>query len=80
MEPANIKARRLLGDILSEEGKKEKAWSEYLPVLDDMLLDENYDAAIKLLKSFKDIDPIETGKRLVSLYTQLENSPGITGT
>jgi tetratricopeptide (TPR) repeat protein len=77
MEPANIRARRLLGDIYLRTGEKEKAWSEYLPVLDEMLLDENYDAAIEILISFKDIDPIETGKRLVSLYTQLNDSPAV---
>jgi tetratricopeptide (TPR) repeat protein len=71
IEPTNIKARRLLGDIYIKEGKKEKAWTEYLPVLDDMLLGENYNDAIKLLDSFKDVDPIETRKKLVSLYTQL---------
>ena len=71
LAPANIKARRLLGDIYLKEGKKEKAWTEYLPVLDDMLLGENYSDAIKLLESFKDVDPIETRKKLVSLYTQL---------
>ena len=71
MEPANIRARRLLGDIYLKTGDKAKAWSEYLPVLDEMLLDENYNDAIQILTSFKDIDPIETGKRLVSLYTQL---------
>lgn len=77
MEPANIRARRLLGDIYRKTGDKEKAWSEYLPVLDEMLLDEDYDAAIEILTSFKDIDPIETGKRLVSLYTQLNDSPSV---
>jgi tetratricopeptide (TPR) repeat protein len=71
IEPANIKARRLLGDIYLNEGDREKAWTEYLPVLDEMILDEKYDDAIKLLDSFKDIDPLETGKRLVSLYRQL---------
>jgi tetratricopeptide (TPR) repeat protein len=71
VEPANIKARRLLGDMYLKEGDKEKAWAEYLPVLDEMILDEKYDDAIKLLEPFKDIDPLETGKRLVSLYRQL---------
>ena len=74
MEPANIRARKLLGDIYIEEDDKEKAWSEYLPVLDDMLLEENYSDAIKLLESFKSIDPVETRKRLVSLYKQLGES------
>jgi tetratricopeptide (TPR) repeat protein len=74
MEPANIRARKLLGDIYIEEDDKEKAWSEYLPVLDDMLLEENYSDAIKLLESFKSIDPVETRKRLVSLHKQLGES------
>jgi tetratricopeptide (TPR) repeat protein len=71
IEPANIRARRLLGDIYLNEGDRENAWSEYLPVLNEMILNEKYDDAIKLLESFKDIDPLETGKRLVSLYRQL---------
>jgi tetratricopeptide (TPR) repeat protein len=74
-EPGNIRARRLLGDIYVKEGDREKAWSEYLSVLDEILLDENYEDAIKLLESFRDIDRVETGKRLVSLYIQLGDSP-----
>ncbi|MBE0425248.1 MAG: tetratricopeptide repeat protein [Nitrospirae bacterium] len=77
IEPANLKSRRLLGDIYIKEGDREKAWTEYLPVLDEILLDEKYDDAIELLESFKDVDPIETGKRLVSLYMQLGEHPQI---
>jgi tetratricopeptide (TPR) repeat protein len=40
-----------------------------------MILQEKYDDAIKILESFKDIDPIETGRRLVSLYKQLGEKP-----
>lgn len=77
IEPAHIKARKLLGEIYIKEGKRDKAWSEYLPILNEMILDVKYDDAIKLLESFKDIDPLETGKRLVSLYKQLgENLQG----
>jgi tetratricopeptide (TPR) repeat protein len=72
IEPANIKARRLTGDIYTKTGDRTQAWSEYLPVLDDMMLEEKYDDAIHLLESFKDIDPLETGKRLVSLYRQID--------
>jgi tetratricopeptide (TPR) repeat protein len=77
LEPANIRARRLLGDLYVKEGDREKAWPEYLSVLDEILLDENYEDAIKLLESFKDIDRVETGKRLVSLYIQLGDSPRV---
>jgi tetratricopeptide (TPR) repeat protein len=71
IEPANIKARRILGDIYIKEGNKEKAWSEYSAVLDEILLEDNYEDAIKLLANFRDMAPLETGKRLVSLYMQL---------
>lgn len=77
IEPSNIKAKRLLGDAYLKEGQKDKAWAEYLPVIDEMLLDEKFDDAIELLESFKHIDPVETGKRLVSLYIQLGEYPQI---
>lgn len=71
IEPSNINVKRFLGEIYIREGEREKAWAEYLPVLDEMILDGKYDDAIKLLTSFKDIDPVETCKRLASLYRQL---------
>jgi len=71
IEPANIRARRLIGDIYIKQGDRVKAWEEYLPLLDEMILEEKYGDAINLLESFKDIDPLETGKRLVSLYRQI---------
>jgi tetratricopeptide (TPR) repeat protein len=77
LEPKNAKARRLLGEIYLKEGRKENAWEEYLIVLDDMILQEKYNDAIKILESFKEIDPIETGRRLVSLYKQLGEKPHI---
>ncbi len=75
IEQANIRARRLIGDVYIKRGDRQQAWAEYLPVLDEMLLDENYEDAIKTLENFKDIDPVETGRRLVSLYRQVEDNP-----
>lgn len=68
VEPANAKARKMRGDLYAREGERHKAWQEYLPVLDEILLDENEMDALRLLDSFSDIDPIETGKRLVTLF------------
>lgn len=70
IEPANIMAARLFGEIYIKKGDREKAWTKYLNVLDEMILDMNSDDAIKLIEFFKDIDPLETGKRLVTLYRQ----------
>ena len=69
-EPANLRARKMLGDLYVKEGNRHRAWDEYLPVLDDILLEENHEKAIRMLESFRDIDPVETGKRLVTLFMQ----------
>jgi tetratricopeptide (TPR) repeat protein len=70
-EPSNLRARRILGDLHMKGGNRNLAWEEYLPVLDDILLEEQHDEAIRLLESFQDIDPVETGKRLVTLFMQM---------
>jgi len=70
-EPDNIGARRLLGDIYLQSGDKENAWKEYLPMIDAMILEEKYGESIELLESFRDFDPLETGKRLASLRRKL---------
>ncbi len=64
----NMRAMRLLGDVFLKEGSRGKAWESYLPVIDEMILQGDYDDPIRLLGSFRDIDPLETGRRLVSLY------------
>ncbi|NJD56699.1 MAG: tetratricopeptide repeat protein, partial [Nitrospirae bacterium] len=71
-DPNNVSARRMLGDIYLRGGATENAWQQYLPVLDAVLTDENYENAISLLEPFKPLDPVETGKRLISLFRQLE--------
>lgn len=73
IEPNHLMARRLLGEIYLKQGAQEKALEEYLPVIDDLILRENLDESIRLLEPFKKIDPVETGKRLVSLYRQLRD-------
>ena len=67
----NIKARSLLGELYLKEGLQEKAWQEFSVVLDKLTLEEQYDNAINLLNNFREIEPIETGKRLISLYKQI---------
>jgi tetratricopeptide (TPR) repeat protein len=70
IEPANLRAQKMLADLYLKEGNRQKAWEEYLPVLDDILLEENHDDAVNLLESFREVDPVETGKRLVTLFMQ----------
>jgi tetratricopeptide (TPR) repeat protein len=70
IDPANLTAAKLSGQIYIKKGDREKAWREYLNVLDELLLDMNSNDAITFVESFKDIDPIETGKKLVTFYRQ----------
>ena len=70
-EPKNIKARIMLGEQYLKAGEREFAWAQYLPILDEVLLDQKFEDAISFLNTFRSIEPIETGKRLVSLYKQL---------
>lgn len=70
-DPGNTRAAMLLGDIFLDAGQKDKAWTEYLPVIDDMIMREKYEDAVRVLEDFREIDPLECGKRLVSLHRQL---------
>lgn len=73
-EPSNLYARRLLGDVYIKQNDMAKAWQEYNTVLDEMIFKENYAEAINTLNMFKEIDPIESRRKLVSLYKQLRDN------
>jgi tetratricopeptide (TPR) repeat protein len=75
IDPGNLKPRRLLGEMYLREGAKDKAWVEYLPVIDGIIAEEKYEEAVSLLRPFKGAEPLETGRRLVSLYRQLGETP-----
>ncbi len=66
----HLGAKRLLGETYVRKGMKEKAWEEYLPVIDNLIVENKNDEAARLLGDFREIDPIETGRKLVSLYRQ----------
>ncbi len=72
IDPKNVKARRMLGDIYLRAGSTEKAWEQYLPILDDILTGQKHEDAVSLLETFKPIDPVETGKHLISLFRELD--------
>ncbi|MEC4675655.1 MAG: tetratricopeptide repeat protein, partial [Nitrospirota bacterium] len=71
IEPDNLKSRKLLGEIYLKEGLKEKAWEQYLPVLDEIILEAKYEDAIQFLESFREVDAIGTGRKLALLYRQI---------
>lgn len=78
-EPSNITARKLLGEVYLKEGDKQKAWEEYSRVIDEIVFEEKIDEAIDTLLMFRDIEPVETRKKLVSLYKQKGDSEAAFG-
>lgn len=78
-EPSNITARKLLGEVYLKEGDKQKAWEEYNRVIDEIIFEEKIDEAIDTLLMFRDIEPVETRKKLVSLYKQKGDSEAAFG-
>ncbi len=71
IEPNDLKSRKLLGEIYLKEGLKEKAWEQYLPVLNEIILEAKYEDAIQFLEAFREVDAIETGRKLAFLYRQI---------
>jgi tetratricopeptide (TPR) repeat protein len=77
IEPKHLGARRLLGNIYLKQGEVQKAWEAYLPVIDEIILQQSPEESVRLLESFKEADPIQAGKRLVPLYRQLREDDKI---
>ncbi|MDP2166906.1 MAG: tetratricopeptide repeat protein, partial [Thermodesulfovibrionales bacterium] len=73
-EPGNMAAKRLLGDVYLKIGNMEKAWEEYNPVIDEMIFKSNYGEAVEVLNTFKEIDPVESSRKLISLFNQVGDS------
>lgn len=69
-DPNNIEARRIVGEICLREGDPEAAWKEYEPVLDELIFRGKFDEAIEILATFKEVEPIEARRKLVSFYKQ----------
>ncbi|MDA8084865.1 MAG: tetratricopeptide repeat protein [Nitrospiraceae bacterium] len=72
-DPANIRVRQMLGDIYLRTNQEEKAWQEFLPVIEKAVADEHYDKAIELLERFRRLDPLEIGRRLTGLFTRVRD-------
>jgi tetratricopeptide (TPR) repeat protein len=71
MEPGNVRARKMLGELYLKAGAREKSWEQFVPVLDKALSDLSDKDAITFLNTFRDVDPLETGKRLARLFREL---------
>jgi len=79
MDPEDLTVRRLLGDVYLKAGQEEKAWDEYNPVIDQMITEEKYDNAVHLLELFRRVDPAETAKALIRVFTLTRDDERLFG-
>jgi tetratricopeptide (TPR) repeat protein len=73
-DPSNLEARRLIAEILMRQGDMEAAWKEYAPVLDELIFLNRLDEAIEILLLFKEIEPVEARRKLITFYKQKEDN------
>jgi tetratricopeptide (TPR) repeat protein len=69
-DPNNIKLRQLQAEIYLKAGDLEKSWEQYGPVFDTLLADDEFEEASSILNEFKDFEPIESRRKLISVFKQ----------
>jgi tetratricopeptide (TPR) repeat protein len=69
-DPANISARKMIAGIYLNDGDKQKAWDEYKKIIDELTFAKKTGEAIEILNAFKDMEPVDTRKKLLPLYKQ----------
>jgi tetratricopeptide (TPR) repeat protein len=74
IDPNNIDAKKQLTYLYLKTGEKDKAWQECAPVIDVMTKEDKLDEAASILDNFKDVEPVESRKKLVSVHKKAGNS------
>jgi len=69
-DPSSLEAKRLIAEVRMKEGDLEAAWKEYAPVLDELIFLSRLDEAIEILLLFKEIEPVEARRKLITFYKQ----------
>jgi len=69
-DPSSLEAKRLIAEVRMKEGDLEAAWKEYAPVLDELIFLNRLEEAIEILLLFKEIEPVEARRKLITFYKQ----------
>lgn len=75
--PSDVKAVRMLGDIYLSMGDRQKAWQRYKTVVEGLAAGSKIDDAIALAEQYRDVDPLEVGKVLISLYRSKDDADAV---
>lgn len=72
--PSDEEPYKMLGDIYLIRGDQQKAWEAYKSAVESLIYNDRLNEAIELALSYRDVNSIEAGKLLISLYSKNNNS------
>ncbi len=76
-KPSDIEANRMIAEFHLLKGDREAAWDAYKIVVDSLISESRLDEAVALAREFKDTNPVEIGKLLISLYKQKQDMDSV---
>ncbi|MCL5023318.1 MAG: tetratricopeptide repeat protein, partial [Nitrospirae bacterium] len=79
LKPLDPEVNRMRGDLYLAKGDRDKAWESYGMIVDSLIHDDRIEDAILLAKQFKDVNPVEIGNLLISLYRQKHDDEALYG-
>ena len=69
LEPDNVKAKKYLTSLYIKQDRKQEAWDLLYPSIDQLIsFDKN--GIISILEELKDVEPVESTKKLIVLYKE----------
>lgn len=75
--PSDEEPYKMLGDIYLIRGDQKKAWEAYKSAVESLIYNDRLNEAIELALSYRDVNSIEAGKLLISLYSKNNNSEAV---
>jgi tetratricopeptide (TPR) repeat protein len=74
-DQGSLDARLVLAEALMKEGQAEAAWLEYAPATDELVFRGRGEEAVEILHAFKETEPVEARKKLISFHIQQKDNP-----
>lgn len=68
LEPDNIDARKELSELHQKNGDMAAAWQESDKLVDALIAEERRDEAIEVLEAFKEQEPVDNRRKLITIY------------
>ncbi len=73
-DDANLDVRMAHADFIMKTGDMQKAWEQYSAILDEMIAAERLEEAKDVLEKFRETEPVEVAKKLITIHKTLEDN------